>query len=109
MLIGTVGFVGAGHGIAQLPVMLLTLCDQRVRVSVVHAYSFPRLDHLSHRLKNALRRAVGWFWFVFYRRSVSPSGALAILSLAIERIGYQNITLELDFLGVRRCIFLHWF
>lgn len=85
-VIGTVGFVGLGMESLNFPVMLLTYAVRGFGYPLF-AYSF--LVWITYRTpKNALGRAVGWFWFVF-------TGGLNVFgayysSWAIERIGYQN-------------------
>jgi hypothetical protein len=101
-VIGTVGFVGLGMEDVEFPCHAPHLCGQRVWLSAFCIF-VSGVDHISHACKIALGRAVGWFWFVF-------TGGLNVFgayysSWAIDRIGYQNTLMELDFLGVCRSIF----
>lgn len=85
-LLGTVGFVGYGLPGLHSGIMLITYALRGFGYPLF-AYSF--LVWITYRSpKQALGRAVGWFWFVF-------TGGLVVLgayysSWSIVRFGYMN-------------------
>lgn len=85
-LLGTVGFVGYGLPGLHSGIMLITYALRGFGYPLF-AYSF--LVWITYRSpKQALGRAVGWFWFVF-------TGGLVVLgayysSWSIIRFGYMN-------------------